>query len=132
MLEINGVLDAANESGSENQLSLDGVKGWLAEYLEGQTEEIARFPELEDQPHWDLLAADFDPEREAVFVLAFFGSGMVTLLGGRGSMADIRDFAECSFPDDPNDLLEEVFSRFTVSGRATLTHVDLTRWLANA
>ena len=132
MHEITSVLDAANEPGSANRLTLDDVKRWLAEYLDSCQEEIARFPEQEGQPHWDLLAPDYDPERDAVFVLAYFGDGSVTILGGRGSMPAIRDFAECSFPSEPNDVLEEVFSRFTVRGRALLTLVDLTHWLANA
>ena len=129
MTEIVAVLNAASEVGSENLLRLANVKHWLTEYLQMHEEDVARFPKERNRSHWDLLGADYDPNKKALFLLVFFRDNSVTFLSGRGNKAEVHDFAENTFPKNPDDVLDEASHRFWVGGRTVVALNELLQWL---
>jgi hypothetical protein len=130
MNELASLLSAASESDSENVLTLENVKGWLSDYLQAREQEVSRFPTEKDRPHWDLLGADYDSMRDAMFVLAYFHDDDVTFLGGRGSIGAVHDFALTALPENPVELLDVASKRFWIGSKVTVKLVDLIRWLA--
>ena len=131
MNEIATVLSSAIEHGSGNALTLENVKHWLGEYLQLRKEEAERFPKEKNRAHWDLLAADCDRDRDAMFLLAFFQGDTVVFLGGRGRISVVRDFAQNTFPNNPKDVLEEVSRRFWIGERVAIELDDVVRWLSS-
>lgn len=131
MNEIGAILRSASEDGSENILTPEDVQNWLAEYMQMHDKEMARFPAEKDFAHWDLLAAEYDSSRHAVFALAFFRGDSLTFLAGRGNASDVRDFGENNFPTNPEHVLDQISSRFWIAGRLTVTLEELNRWLEN-
>jgi hypothetical protein len=129
MNEIAVLLQTVSENRSENILTIDQVRNWLAKYLRMHDEEITRFPEEKDLPHWDLLAADYDTAKDAMFLLAFFKNDSVTFLAGRGSVSSVRDFGQNSFPENADKVLDDLSDRFWIAGRATVNRDDLVHWL---
>jgi len=130
MDEVAALLEAAAEPGSPNRTTAPRVRKWLSEYLAFRRTEVARFPKLAGRPHWDLIAADFDTELDAVFVLAFFSAGTVCMVAGRGECAQIRSYGESEFPDDPSTILDDVAARFwTAPTRVIMTMEELSQWL---
>ena len=128
MQEIQKLIDAASEPSSENQLTLANVKGWLAEYIEMRAEEDARFPDEAGADHWDLIAADYNSSKEACFVVALFSGSQVTFLAGRAPVADIRAFAQETYPESPDDVLDELASRFSAGERWTTDAGAIISW----
>jgi hypothetical protein len=127
--EIADVLHVSSEEGSENILTLEDVKDWLPKYLQMHEEDAVRFPAERNRSHWDMIIADYDSKRDAMFILAFFDGNSATFIGGRGSSSAVRDFGDNSFPRDPNDVPDEISRRFWVGGRATVNLNDLLHWL---
>ena len=128
MERIQHLLDAAWEPNSKNRLTLDDVKAWLAEYLEMRSEEISRFPNQKDTSHWDLLAADYDLSKDAHFIAACFSGNQVTFLAGRGSIPDVREFAQSAFPENPDEVLNELARRFTTGGQWSSPADSIINW----
>lgn len=129
MEQIQELLDSVREAGSRNALTLDNVKGWLAEYLEMHAEETSRFPDQKNINHWDLIAADYDPTKDAHFIAAFFAGDLVTFLAGRGGIAEVRSFAQDDFPQNPNEVLDDLSRRFVTSDRWTISLDELMQWV---
>jgi hypothetical protein len=129
MNEIVTLLRSVSEEDSENILTPKDIRTWLAEYMRMHDAEVARFPTEISLTHWDLLAADYDSSRNAVFVLAIFRDDSVALLAGRGSVSDVRDFGENSFPNNPELVLDDVSRRFHIGGRSIIDRSELCRWL---
>lgn len=114
MIEAIGA--AASELGSRNTLSVEAVRRWLSEYLRMHDEDVGEFPDEKGADHWDLLMADFDPTRDALFIAAVFIGGSVRIATGRGEGGLIRVFVESEFPEDPNVLIPELSRKFNVVG----------------
>ena len=128
-VEFATFIRSASEEWSENNLTLENIKNWLTEYVRMRNDEIAQFPKEKDLPHWDLLMADYDSSREAMFVLAFFQGDKVTLLAGRGSIPGVRDFGENSFPKNVHKVIDDLSGRFWIAGSVMVDHDELVRWL---
>lgn len=105
------------------------VRHWLAEYLEKHAAEAARFPAELGKSHWDLLAADYNSSEEAQFIAALFSGDEVTVLAGLGSIADVREFAERSFPEDSAEILDELSKRFRTGERRTIALSEIIEWV---
>lgn len=131
MNEIAILLCEAAEAGSENVLGLEDIRDWLTGYLQFRQEEAARFPEEANVAHWDMSAADYNPDADAMFVFAIFRGERVTFLAGRALFPLLREFCENSFPDNIDDVLNEVSVRFQATGSATVSLGELIRWLKN-
>ena len=129
MIEIQELLNAASRPGFQNRLKLEEVKVWLAEYLAMHEAEIARFPSEQEKLHWDLIAADFDSANEAQFLAALFSGDWVTLLAGLGPSSEVREFADRSFPEDPNEILDELARRFRTGERRIVNLGEIIRWV---
>ena len=114
MMEIATLLASAEKEAVENNLAIGNVKEWIARYLNEREEEIARFPDEMKEAHWDLLMADSNRSQDAMFVLGFFDAGAVTFVAGRGNIADVRDFAENSFPGNASRVIDALSSTFAV------------------
>ena len=129
MSNIDALVRDGSEVGSENFLTLGQVKEWLVGYMQMHEEEMRHFPAEKGRPHWDMLIADFDPRRDAMFVVALFRENDVTLLAGRGPVSAVKDFGDNSFPKDPSRVTEEITLRFQISGRSLVQRDELARWL---
>ncbi|MCA9042207.1 MAG: hypothetical protein KDA65_17775 [Planctomycetaceae bacterium] len=126
---IRRLIDAEKDPTSPNQLTVDNVKDWLADYIEMRAEEIAHFPQEANKNHWDLIAADYDSTKEALFIAAYFCSDEVTFLAGRGPVLDVRAFAQSNFPVNPDEVLDHLAQRFIIGERWTTHSDDITAWL---
>ena len=90
------------------------VRQWLLDYLKRYDDELKRFPNLLHEPHFDLLMADYDRNREGLFVVAVFQSNEVSFLVGRGDSLKVREFAESTFPDNVLNVFPELSKQFHV------------------
>src|ERR1041385_3418096 len=110
--KLKAMLDGTVEANSRNALPLQKIKQWLVGYIERYKEELTRFPEISAEPHFDLIMADYDQNREALFVVALFNGSQVSFVAGRGQAAAIRQFAETDFPENALEVLVELKKRF--------------------
>jgi hypothetical protein len=129
LIEIESLINDTCEMDSENRLTVDDVKRWLADYLEMYEEELTRFPQERGKSHWDMIIADYDSTREGVFVVAYFRNDAVILLSGRGAVPALREFGESTFPSDPDQVLDAAARRFTHTRHISIPAADLTAWL---
>lgn len=117
-------------SGSTNELTITSVKQWLADYYTAHREEIKQFPELSNEPHYDLLMNDSTSIEESMFIAAFFYNSDVTFIAGRGSSKEVRTFAENDFPEDPLDFVSSILNRFhSVSDPVIVSKLEVSAWL---
>ena len=128
MEEIQNLLCLAIDPCSENQLTMTDVKRWLADYMEMRMEEDARFQGEADASHWDLIVADNDSAKEGPFIAAYFSGNQITLLSGWGPVRDIRTFAQNTFPDNPDDVLQSLEKSFNIGERWTTDVHSVASW----
>src|SRR5262245_26421927 len=74
--EIERTLAATRVPGSRNKLAAADLRQWAVEYLNDRDEELARFPHLAGQPHWNLWMMDTELEDALFAVLVFGPSGV--------------------------------------------------------
>lgn len=55
----------------------------------------------------------------------------MTFIAGRGAVADVRTFAQSEFPDNPDDILEDIARRFADSKTWTTSVDELFDWVWN-
>jgi hypothetical protein len=129
--QIENLITEVHETGSMNRLKVSDVRDWLKNYLQMHEEEVARFPQLQREPHWDMIMADYDKSRDGLFICALFQEDVVKMVAGKGGCSEVRDFFERDFPDDPSTILEAIKERCAV-GRTQLEMPlqELTSWLA--
>jgi hypothetical protein len=128
MNDIQKLLDATMDPTSKNRLTVDNVKGWLAQYIEMRAEDVARYPGEVSANHWDLIAADYDSSKEAHFIAAYFAGDRVTFMAGRGPIPEVRAFAQDEFPDNPNNVLDDLARRFTTGECWTTSADEVIAW----
>src|SRR5215468_3821241 len=97
---ISRLLESASEPGSKNRLDTFRFRDGAAQYLGDYDSELERFPLLVGQPHFNLVMADYDLSRDAVFVAYAFEPGELLLFAGRCSAAAVKDVCEHESPDD--------------------------------
>ena len=76
-------------------------------------EEVARFPDIATDRHWELWMADYDREKEAVWVAMVFGPEGLDLAFGTGDGYSVRRFVESDFADGSDRILPELTKRFS-------------------
>lgn len=131
--KINRLVNEVAEPESINRLSVEQIHQWLSDYLEMREEDNKRFPEQAESVHADILMADFDPNRLALFIVANFVSDQVTIAAGRGVASNVRMFLERDFPTDASQIIEQLKSRFILGEmRISVSYQDLAAWLRNA
>lgn len=127
---ISAMLDLATEAHSRNKLSPEKIQSWLSGYLERYDDEMKRFPETSTEPHFDLLMADFDKCRDALFVVAVFRGDYISFAAGRGESAAVRGFAETDFPENAQDVIPELQKRFKMFGKpVVVAKQELEAWV---
>jgi hypothetical protein len=126
-------LAASPQPGSENRITLAELREWVLEYLREWDEEVARFPELAAEPHWNLWMADYDRERDAMCVGMIFGSGGIEIACGTGNRDAIRQFGEDEFPEDLHRILPELRRRLSENRQTeTLPRTLAESWLGRS
>ena len=104
------LLDDASAATRINQISVSDVRNWTAGYLREHTDEIARFPELVDSPHWTLFARDL-PGEDAVFAIVTFTPREFGVIAGRGQRATVHTFEPDN--DDISTILHAAQDAFS-------------------
>ncbi|MGV3606472.1 MAG: hypothetical protein ACO1RA_08685 [Planctomycetaceae bacterium] len=125
---IQRLIDATSDSASNNRLTLQDVKRWLAEYMEMRVDEVAHFPNETYANHWDLIAADYDSSKEAHFMIAYFAGDRVTFMSGCGSIPQVRAFGCDEFPSNADNVLDALSGRFATAGRWTTSAEEVIAW----
>ena len=108
--DLTTALDSVANGMTINRVSTQEVRGWTAEYLRDHTEELVRFPELQNVSHWNMFARD-DMGEDTLFVLITFTSTEFGVLVGRGSREDVHDVG-LNCDGDASSLLEMARNRF--------------------
>jgi hypothetical protein len=130
--EIARRLDATPAPGSPNRISAQQLKEWAVEYLHDYDDELARFPELAGQPHWNLWMLDARYE-DALFAVLLFRPEGVEFFCGTGNAFAVKGFAESHLADDPNDVLAEMSERFSIpEGTGHLDRQAAEEWLGRS
>ena len=107
------VLEATTVPGSRNRFEAGELRELAVGYLNDYDEELARFPDLAGQAHWNLWMNDADLN-DALFAVLIFRESGLEFFCGRGDAYAVKSFAESDFPDDPEDVLKEMRARFVV------------------
>lgn len=130
MSTIPAIIHSAHEPGSENSLTEEEVRGWVRRFIELRQQEIVRFPEEEGLPAWNLLCADYNLHRLGTFVIIVLNTSDCLVAAGRGNIEEIHDFSLNSFPENVDNILQEVSTRFVITGHVRISRQELDTWLA--
>ena len=130
--EIARRLAATPAAGSPNRIAVEKLRDWAIEYLKSNDEELARFPELAGEPHWNLWMMDARYE-DALFAVLIFRSDAVEFFCGTGNAFEIKGFAECDFPDNPDDVLAMITAKFAIpEGSIRFDQKAAKKWLGRS
>jgi hypothetical protein len=125
-------LDAASPPGSPNRISAQELKEWAIDYLRSYDDEVAQFPELAGQPHWNLWMMDARYE-DALFAVLIFRPDGAEFFCGTGNGFEVKGFAESHMTDDPDGILAEMSDRFSLpKGSARLDRRSVENWLGRS
>jgi hypothetical protein len=108
-------LDTAPVPGSPNRIRVQQLREWAVAYLSDHDEEVARFPELAGEPHWNLWMMDARYQ-DALFAVLIFRADAMEFFCGTGNACEVKGFAERDFPGDPDDVLGMMTARFSIPG----------------
>ena len=114
-VEIARQLDATTAPGSPNRISTQQLKEWAVEYLRDYDDNLARFPALNGQPHWNLWMMDARYQ-DALFAVLIFRDDGMEFFCGTGNAYEVKQFAERGFPDNSDDVLGMKTARFSIPG----------------
>ena len=119
-------------SSSPNEISMVQLRQWAVEYLDEYDAEVARFPALAGQPHWNLWMMDVRSE-DAMFAAVVFRPAEIEFLCGTGEADAIRDFAETNFPTEAEQVPAALSQRFAVpAGSLHLSRETAEAWLGRS
>src|SRR5690349_9686230 len=115
--EVSRMLESVCEPDSENCFTAFEVRDHAIEFLNDYDSEIQRFPELAGQTHFEFVMADYDLNRDAVFILFLFRPKILELLAGRGNAFALRSFVEQELPEDADAAADSLRdqARFSVA-----------------
>jgi hypothetical protein len=119
-------------SGSRNSISLDELKKWAVEYLDEYDDELARFPKLVGQPHWNLWMIDMSIP-DALFAVLVFRPDGLEFFCGTGDGYKIREFSEHEIFESPGEMLLAMNQRFRIPESAlVLDRSSAEEWLGRS
>lgn len=111
--EIARRLEMTPAPGTPNRIQAEELRGWAVAYLRDQDEELARFPDLAGQPHWNLWMMDARFQ-DAIFAVLIFRPTGIELFCGTGNAREVRQFAESDCPENPDEVLAAMRARFFI------------------
>ena len=127
--EIAGRLNDTVAAESPNRVATEEIRCWAGDYLRDYDEELAHFPDLAGQSHWNLWMRDARPD-DALFAVLIFRPDGVEFFCGTGKAAKIKSFSERDFPESHDDLLAEMSHRFSIpAGSVRLSRGAAEKWL---
>jgi hypothetical protein len=109
--EVSRMLESDCEPDSENRFTAFEVRDHAIEFLNNYDSEIQRFPELAGQTHFEFVMADYDLQRDAVFIVYLFRTDVLELLAGRGDAFALRSFVEQELPEDTDEAADSLRRR---------------------
>jgi hypothetical protein len=131
--QIDAMLRAVQERGSENTLSASDVRHAVREYLANRADELQGSSWLIRRSHWDFVMADYNPTREGVVVLFAFGRDVLTLCCGRGPMMAVRRFCEMAVDVNARDAPRALRGQFPDYYDCTrFAHDEFRAWLGRS
>lgn len=123
------LLDATTSPASPNRFSAQELRDLALKYLKDYDEELARFPQLAEQPHWNLWMDD-SRYQNALFAVLIFWPNEAEFFCGIGNAFDVKKFAESDFPTNPNEVLPVMSQRFSIpQGSIRLDRQEAVKWL---
>ena len=126
--EIDRTLAATLVPGSPNTITAAELREWAVEYLADHDSELARFPELTGQAHWNLWMMDAELD-DALFAAVVFAPSGVQVVCGTGNSFDIRSW-DSDHPANPPGLEAELRRDFRVPEAAvSIGRADAEAWL---
>jgi|GEM_PF-7134414 len=127
--EIINLIELIAEPESINRLDpVDELRQNIVANLIIQAEEIENFPELEGEPFCALIAADYDSQKQAMFILVLFDEDNVTIATGLGEFSEVLDFSD-DFPEDESQVINQAQKRFKVSPTRQFNRARFESWL---
>ena len=131
-VEIARQLDATTAPGSPNRISTQQLKEWAVEYLRDYDDNLARFPALNGQPHWNLWMMDARYE-DALFAVLIFRAEQLEFFCGTGNGFQVKGFAESHMDADPNSVLTEMAAQFSIpEGSSHFDRQAAVKWLGRS
>ena len=105
------------------------LKQWAIEYLNDQDEELARFPDLAGQAHWNLWMMDARYQ-DALFAVLIFRRDGMEFFCGTGNAYEVKRFAESDFPDNPDEVFGMMGAKFSIpEGSVRFDRRAAEKWL---
>lgn len=127
--EIDRQLAATLSPDSPNGITAAELRKGAVEYLRENDEEVARFPHLAGDPHWNLWMRDAH-FGDALFAVLVFRHGGVEFFCGTGEAFAIKQFAECEIIGDVEQVSVELARRFSIpEGVLHLSGEEAEAWL---
>ena len=110
---ITELIDTTVSVDAPGYISPEDVRDWLIDYLKSCDEDYQRFPQERKDAHWDLYMNDSEPD-EAFFAAVIFHKSGLDFFCGTGDGYEIKTFCECDFRGQPNELYDEMKTRFQI------------------
>ncbi len=130
--EIAKRLAATLTPGSPNRISAQEMKEWAVEYLGDYDDEVARFPELVGQPHWNLWMMDARYE-DALFAVLIFRPDGAEFFCGTSNGFQVKGFAESHMAVDPDSVLPQMSAGFSIpAGSVRFDRRAAEKWLGRS
>ena len=130
--EIASRLGTAPAHGSPNRISAQQLREWTVGYLRDYDDDLAQFPALAGQPHWNLWMVDARYE-DALFAVLIFQADGLEFFCGTGNGFEVKGFAESHMADDPSSVLAEMSERFSIpEGSVQLDRPAAEKWLGRS
>jgi hypothetical protein len=111
--EVAGRLERTPARDSPNHISAQKLKQWAVDYLVDYDDELARYPDLAGQAHWNLWMIDARYQDALFAVLVFRADGM-EFFCGTGNAHEVKRFAERDFPDNPDEVFGMMAAKFSI------------------
>lgn len=126
-IEIENRLGAFRPADSANWFTATDLRRWVVEHLKEYDDELARFPTLAGQPHWNLWMTDGEAG-DALFAVLVFRADGVELFPGAGDPAAVRDWS-VNTEALPDGIRAEAGREFRIGDSLRIDRASAEAWL---